>query len=37
MGAILDVVEVLKTPGGLIGLAVVAAGAYYYFKWLKAD
>lgn len=36
MGAILDLTETLKTPSGLIGLAVVIAGAYFLVKWVFA-
>lgn len=36
MGAILDITEMLKTPQGLVGLAIVVAGGYYLFKWVFA-
>jgi hypothetical protein len=37
MGAILDVVELLKEPTGMIvGVIVVAAG-YFFVKWVFAE
>jgi hypothetical protein len=37
MGAILDLTETLKEPSGMIGLAVVIAGAYFLVKWVFAE
>ena len=37
MGAILDLTETLKEPSGIIGLIVIAAGAYFLIKWVFAE
>ena len=37
MGAILDLVEMAKTPVGFIVTIVLFAGIYYFVKWVMAD
>jgi hypothetical protein len=37
MGAILDLTETLKTPSGIIGLAVIVAAGYFLVKWVFAE
>ena len=37
MGAILDVVEMLKEPAGMIGAVVVIAAGYFFVKWVFAE
>jgi hypothetical protein len=37
MGAILDVVEMLKEPAGMAVAVVVIAVGYFFVKWVFAD
>lgn len=37
MGAILDVVELLKEPTGMIVGVVVVAVGYFFVKWVFAE
>ena len=37
MGAILDVVELLKEPTGMIVGVVVVADGYFFVKWVFAE
>jgi hypothetical protein len=37
MGGILEVVEMLKTPVGVVVAIAVAGVAWWYLKWLKED
>jgi hypothetical protein len=34
MGALLEGVEALRAPTGIIALAIVAAAAYLWYRWL---
>jgi hypothetical protein len=34
MGALLEGVEALRTPTGIIVLAIVVAAAYLWYRWL---
>lgn len=34
MGGLLEVVEALKTPTGIIIFAIVVAAAYLWYRWL---
>lgn len=36
MGFILDMTETLKTPAGIIGLAVIIGLVYMLYKWVFA-
>lgn len=36
MGFILDLTETLKTPAGIVGLAVVVGAVYTLYKWISA-
>jgi hypothetical protein len=37
MGAILDVVEMLKEPMGMVIALVVIGAGYFFVKWVFAD
>jgi len=37
MGGILELVEMLKTPVGIIVALVVVGGAVLFIRWLKQD
>jgi hypothetical protein len=37
MGGILEMVELLKTPVGIIVALVVVVGAVFFVRWLKQD
>lgn len=37
MGGILELVEGLKTPVGIVVAVVVVAAIYFYYKWLMKD
>ena len=37
MGAILDLVEMAKSPVGVIVVIALAAGIYYFIKWTISD
>ncbi len=37
MGAILDVVEMLKEPAGMVAAVVVIAGGYFFVKWVFSE
>jgi len=37
MGAILDVVEMLKEPMGMAIAAVVITGGYFFVKWVFSE
>ncbi len=36
MGAILDLVETLKEPKGIIGLIIIVTAIYFLLKWVFA-
>ncbi len=37
MGGILEMVEMLKSPVGIIVALVIVAGVVVFIRWLKAD
>ncbi len=37
MGAILDLVEKMRTPGGIVVTIIVIAVAYFFYKWVMAE
>ncbi len=37
MGGILELVEHLKSPVGIVVAVAVIAGIYFYYKWLTKD
>ncbi len=37
MGAILDVVEMLKEPEGMVVAVIVIAVGYFFVKWVFAE
>lgn len=37
MGAILDVVEMLKEPAGMVVAVIVIAVGYFFVKWVFAE
>lgn len=37
MGGILELVEMLKTPVGMIVAVIVVVGAVFFVRWLKQD
>lgn len=37
MGAILDLVEMLKEPAGMVGAVVLIAAVYFFVKWVFAE
>jgi hypothetical protein len=37
MGGILELVEGLKSPVGILVLALIVGGVWYYLKWIKSD
>jgi len=37
MGGILDAVEMLKSPVGIVVLVAIIAGAYYLYRYVMKD
>ncbi len=37
MGAILDLVEKMRSPAGIVVTLVVIAAAYFFYKWVIAE
>ncbi len=37
MGGILDAVEMLKSPVGIVVLVAIIAGAYYLYQYVMKD
>ncbi len=37
MGGILEAVEGLKSPVGIVIAVALVAGAYFFFKWIMKD
>jgi len=37
MGAILDLVEKMRTPGGIVVTLLIVAAAYLFYKWVMAE
>ncbi len=37
MGAILEVVNMMTTPAGMVVTAVAAVGFFYFMRWILAD
>ena len=37
MGAILDLVEMAKSPLGLVIVVALFAGGYYFWRWVRDD
>ncbi len=37
MGAILDLVEKMRTPGGIVVTILIVVAAYFFYKWVMAE
>jgi hypothetical protein len=37
MGAILDLVEKMRTPGGIVVTIIIVVAAYFFYKWVTAE
>ncbi|BCX81694.1 hypothetical protein MIT9_P1272 [Methylomarinovum caldicuralii] len=37
MGAILDLVEKMRTPGGIVVTILIIVAAYFFYKWVMAE
>ncbi len=37
MGAILDLVEKMRTPGGIVVTIIIVIAAYFFYKWVMAE
>jgi hypothetical protein len=37
MGAILDLVEKMRTPGGIVVTILIVVAGYFFYKWVTAE
>ncbi len=37
MGAILDLVEKMRSPAGIVVTLIVIAAGYFFYKWVTAE